>query len=143
MRDLMLLSNVAAVVGVERWGSSVSTVTPRWRSMSHAERRSEPVLVGKPLACHQDEEWESRSSMLWREAICEAVSEKECHRRSPTTPAARPLAVRRESALSARQLMRYSLREVNMRYGSLTPFVIRSSIRMPMYASARESVNGP
>jgi hypothetical protein len=39
-----------------------------------------------------------------------------------------PRAVRRRSALSGRRLRRYSALEVNMRYGSLVPRRVRSSI---------------
>ena len=56
-------------------------------------------------------------------------------RRSSRAPA--PAAVSRTSALSARRSRRCSARLVNIRYGSLVPFVTRSSISTPMYASAR------
>jgi hypothetical protein len=46
------------------------------------------------------------------------------------------------SALSARNDNLYSERDVNMRYGSSTPFVIRSSMSTPMYASARDKIKG-
>ncbi|NCU85968.1 MAG: hypothetical protein EBV57_08185 [Betaproteobacteria bacterium] len=38
----------------------------------------------------------------------------------------------RESALSSRRLRRYSARLVNIRYGSVTPCVVRSSTITPM-----------
>ena len=38
--------------------------------------------------------------------------------------------------------MRYSARDVNMRYGSSVPLVTRSSIRTPMYAWLRLNVMG-
>ena len=47
--------------------------------------------------------------------------------------------MRRKSALSCRNNKRYSAREVNMRYGSFVPWVTRSSISTPMYASMRVS----
>ena len=50
----------------------------------------------------------------------------------PTQPHAIPLPVKRRSALSARRLSRNSAREVNIRYGSVTPWVTRSSTRTPM-----------
>jgi len=43
-----------------------------------------------------------------------------------------PIAVRRRSALSSRNCRRYSAREVNIRYGSVAPCVIRSSISTPI-----------
>ena len=53
-------------------------------------------------------------------------------RRSSTRPTRRPSSVRRRSALSCRSRSRYSARLVNIRYGSSTPRVTRSSIRTPM-----------
>ena len=47
-------------------------------------------------------------------------------------PARRPMGVSRSSALSMRRCRRNSAREVNMRYGSSAPLVIRSSIRIPV-----------
>ena len=44
----------------------------------------------------------------------------------------RPRGVRRRSALSMRSSSRCSARDVNIRYGSRQPFVVRSSIRIPM-----------
>ena len=52
-------------------------------------------------------------------------------RSGPMQPSAIPLSVSRWSALSARKVSRYSAREVNMRYGSVTPRVTRSSIITP------------
>ena len=63
------------------------------------------------------------------------------HRSSSTRPASRPVGVSRRSALSIRSSSRCSARDVNMRYGSRQPLVIRSSTRMPMYASSRRSSN--
>ena len=53
-------------------------------------------------------------------------------RASSTRPSSRPFSVRRRSALSSRRISRYSAREVNMRYGSWVPRVIRSSTSTPM-----------
>ena len=61
------------------------------------------------------------------------------HRSSSTRPTSRPRGVSRRSALSMRSSSRCSARDVNIRYGSRQPFVIRSSTRMPMYASSRRS----
>ena len=44
-----------------------------------------------------------------------------------------PRGVNRRSALSALKLSLYSALEVNIRYGSATPFVIKSSIITPIY----------
>ena len=63
-------------------------------------------------------------------------------RSSFTRPISRPFSVRRISALSWRSNRRYSLRLVIMRYGSLVPFVTRSSMRTPMYASERARMKG-
>jgi hypothetical protein len=49
----------------------------------------------------------------------------------PANPRLQASGVRRWSALSARSVSRYSARDVNMRYGSLTPRVTRSSIITP------------
>lgn len=49
-----------------------------------------------------------------------------------TWPEHKPLTVRRRSALSGLREVRNSARLVNMRYGSVTPRLTRSSIRTPM-----------
>jgi hypothetical protein len=54
-----------------------------------------------------------------------------CCRTGPTQPIVIPFPVRRWSALSARNVSRYSAREVNIRYGSVIPRVTRSSIITP------------
>ena len=60
------------------------------------------------------------------------------HRTRQPSPTSRPrLGVRRRSALSTRNNSRYSAREVNIRYGSKQPCVIRSSTIIPMYPSLR------
>ena len=51
------------------------------------------------------------------------------------------LGVRRRSALSIRSSSRLLAREVNMLYGSRHPLVVRSSIKIPMYASSRLRTN--
>ena len=62
-------------------------------------------------------------------------------RRSTSSGPAMPIfaasGVKRRSALSWRSSNRNSAREVNMRYGSSTPLVTRSSIRTPIYAWRR------
>src|SRR5215469_17239480 len=84
-----------------------------------SSRTEKPVLIQAwELNC-----FDSRD--FCNAAICALSSVKACHRFSLTMPASRPLAVSLRSALSARLLIRYSLRDVNMRYGSLTPLVIR------------------
>ena len=65
-----------------------------------------------------------RFPLLWPPAAASA-------RRRPG-PAAWPSGVNRRSALSCRSSSRYSARLVNMRYGSSTPRVTRSSINTPM-----------
>lgn len=62
------------------------------------------------------------------------------HAFSPTIFQRSPLLVSLVSALSGRSARRNSARLVNIRYGSLVPRVVRSSIRTPMYASVRSSV---
>ncbi len=52
-------------------------------------------------------------------------------RTPPTQPQPMPGPVSRRSALSERNDSRYSDREVNIRYGSLTPCVVRSSTITP------------
>ena len=52
-------------------------------------------------------------------------------RASSTKPRSLPISVSRMSALSSRSCRRYSARLVNMRYGSVTPLVIRSSTSTP------------
>ena len=64
----------------------------------------------------------NRSRRLWNRS----------HRSSSTSPASRPSAVRRRSALSMRSSSRCSARDVNMRYGSRHPRVVRSSTSVPM-----------
>ena len=59
-------------------------------------------------------------------------AENRSHRSSSTRPASRPRGVSRRSALSMRSSSRCSARDVNMRYGSRQPLVMRSSTRMPM-----------
>ena len=59
-------------------------------------------------------------------------------RRRPAR-SSRPRGVSRRSALSMRSSSRCSARDVNIRYGSRQPRVVRSSTRMPIYASSRPS----
>ncbi len=63
---------------------------------------------------------------------CSARDWKTDHRSSSTSPTWRPSSVSRKSALSWRSVRRYSARLVNIRYGSSTPRVTRSSIKTPM-----------
>ena len=58
-------------------------------------------------------------------------------------PNRRPRGVNRRSALSWRSNRRYSARLVNIRYGSSTPRMTRSSIMTPIYASSRRNISGP
>mmetsp|Transcript_50405 Transcript_50405/g.151815 ORF Transcript_50405/g.151815 Transcript_50405/m.151815 type:complete len:203 (+) Transcript_50405:935-1543(+) len=61
---------------------------------------------------------------------------------SDRNPYSAAFRVRRKSALSARREMRYSAREVNIRYGSFVPRVTRSSMRTPMYPSSLPKTKG-
>jgi hypothetical protein len=56
---------------------------------------------------------------------------KTSQRSSVTKPTRRPTGVNRASALSMRKCSRNSARDVNMRYGSSAPLVMRSSIKNP------------
>ena len=67
---------------------------------------------------------------------------KACQRASSTRPNCLPNAVSRRSALSSRRRSRYSARLVNMRYGSVTPLVTKSSTRTPRYAWSRLGSQG-
>jgi len=49
---------------------------------------------------------------------------------------------KRRSAVSWRNLRRYSARAVNMRYGSFVPSVTKSSMSTPMYASSLPRMSG-
>ena len=66
-----------------------------------------------------------------RVRLSRAFASNACQRISSTRPSRRPVSVRRMSALSSRNCKRYSARLVNMRYGSETPRVIRSSTITP------------
>ena len=57
------------------------------------------------------------------------------------SPRSKPFLVNLSSALSCLNSNLYSALEVNILYGSSVPFVIKSSINTPMYASERLSVN--
>ena len=83
-----------------------------------------------------------RRSSVFRFRSNRARAPERSHRSSSTRPASRPRGVSRRSALSIRSRSRCSARDVNIRYGSRHPLVIRSSTRMPMYASSRRSSNG-
>ena len=72
----------------------------------------------------------------------ERRAKKTPQRSSSTRPAARPLAVNLRSALSMRSYNRCSARDVNILYGSSVPFVTRSSIKTPIYASDLCKMNG-
>ena len=72
-----------------------------------------------------------RSSASTR-SISASLCSNRCQRSSSTSPIRRPSGVSRRSALSCRSSRRYSARLVNMRYGSSTPRVTRSSISTPM-----------
>ena len=52
-----------------------------------------------------------------------------------------PFSVNLRSALSGLRCSLNSARLVNMRYGSLVPWVVRSSTRTPMYPSVRSTTN--
>mmetsp|Transcript_23377 Transcript_23377/g.56423 ORF Transcript_23377/g.56423 Transcript_23377/m.56423 type:complete len:203 (-) Transcript_23377:1823-2431(-) len=61
---------------------------------------------------------------------------------SVTNPCSAPFRVSRRSALSALRLILYSALDVNILYGSDVPFVTRSSMSTPMYASSLPRTNG-
>ena len=58
-----------------------------------------------------------------------------------SNPSSIALSLSRMSAFSARKSKRYSLRDVNMRYGSLAPATIKSSMRVPVRASDLSNTN--
>mmetsp|Transcript_21826 Transcript_21826/g.54095 ORF Transcript_21826/g.54095 Transcript_21826/m.54095 type:complete len:252 (+) Transcript_21826:274-1029(+) len=61
---------------------------------------------------------------------------------SMTRPNSFPFCVNRRSALSARREIRYSARDVNIRYGSEVPLVTKSSTNTPMYPSSLPTIKG-
>ncbi len=65
-----------------------------------------------------------------REIACSWASSRS-YRSRVARPIFHPNGVNRRSALSCRSSSRYSARDVNIRYGSSTPFVTRSSIKTP------------
>jgi hypothetical protein len=79
----------------------------------------------------------SISAAPFRARIASRLRANARQRASSTTPRRRPCSVRRRSALSSRSCSRYSARDVNIRYGSVTPRVMRSSTSTPRYASSR------
>mmetsp|Transcript_44080 Transcript_44080/g.60214 ORF Transcript_44080/g.60214 Transcript_44080/m.60214 type:complete len:247 (-) Transcript_44080:331-1071(-) len=100
----------------------------RWNVMGEASAaKRDQSLVAILIPC----------SMLMLAPIEASRSSIIFSRSSPTIPASAPLRVSRRSALSLRRESLYSAREVNMRYGSLVPFVTRSSMSTPMYPSER------
>ena len=112
------------------WPDPASSAIPMFgcESSSNALRRWPSLLRRSPwrsasLGVNETERAKSRAAPSV--AIFDA-----CRRRrvAPTQPMAMPLSVRRWSALSARSVSRYSAREVNIRYGSVTPRVTKSSI---------------
>ena len=73
---------------------------------------------------------------------CRCLRVNTSQRSSVTRPARLPIGVNRLSALSILRCSRNSAREVNIRYGSSAPFVIRSSIKIPVYPSIRPTITG-
>ena len=57
-------------------------------------------------------------------------------------PTLYPYSLSLKSALSCLSSNLYSAREVNILYGSIVPFVTKSSINTPIYASFLFSING-
>ena len=75
-----------------------------------------------------------RSSVMKFRAWRSRRDSNRSHSARLTRPISRPRGVSRKSALSILNSSRCSALEVNMRYGSRQPLVIRSSTIMPMYS---------
>ena len=110
--------------------------------MSFAPLLSPPPSFASSSAVNSRLGW----AVLFRAAMAFAMwlsfSMSFAYRSSDISPVLRAFSVRRRSALSCRSSSRYSAREVIILYGSLVPFVARSSTSTPIYASPRESMSG-
>ena len=94
---------------------------------------SRPLLVGTcalVVASCQAFQWRKRRLSITRASSGE------------NTPSSRTMVARRRSALSCRIVSRNSDRDVNSRYGSSTPRVVRSSARTPIYDVSRPRTSG-
>ena len=92
-----------------------------WGALDHNNDRQ--FLCHIPFADH--------NAMIDPSSPDLAARAREALGKTATTPNARPASVSRRSALSSRNCSRYSARDVNIRYGSETPRVMRSSTSTP------------
>ena len=105
-----------------RTGSSPRTSRTHARNLLN--RRLRPLQPLAVTVCFQRRRQPLLLRLLAREHLPTLIR----HQARPACP----IGVNRSSALSIRRCSRNSAREVNMRYGSSAPLVIRSSIRIPV-----------
>ncbi len=119
------------------------------RSQENARVRSAKAISGSPASSNTERQRPSARTAMPSSANVgghapsalarriAAATDASCAsnaaaRSCPMQPHTIPFLLNRRSALSARSVRRYSAREVNIRYGSLTPCVVRSSISTPI-----------
>ena len=115
--------------------AATHSVTPGRRSKS-ASAYSRSSGLPQHASAHRPRARPAGSRRSLASARARSRSRRASARTRPSArrrrcPAVRPCSVRRRSALSSRSCSRYSARDVNIRYGSVTPWVMRSSTSTP------------